>query len=209
MINYSYIIVDRGSRRAALIDPAWELDKIRDKLEELKVELVAIFLTHSHPDHVNLVDELVDIYNPAVYIQEDEVSYYGYNCQNLIPLKHLAEVELGRTTVRCLHTPGHTKGGACYLLSSDIFTGDTLFIEGCGICTTRGGDPDEMFDSLQMLKGMIKPSVHVYPGHSYGAAPGLKMELLLKGNLYLAIDRREHFVSYRMRKRQFNLFNFR
>lgn len=209
MINYCYIIVDRESREAAIVDPAWDSRQIVRQIEQMELKLTAILLTHSHIDHVNKVESLVKKYNPTVYMHEDEITYYGYSAPNLTPLKHLEEVRLGSSVIRCLHTPGHTKGGACYLLSDDIFTGDTLFIEGCGICTTKGGDADEMFDSLRLLKELVSPDVAVYPGHRYKMELGQSFSSLKKLNIYLAIDKREQFVTFRMRKRQSNLFKFK
>lgn len=209
MINYCYIIVDRESREAAVVDPAWDSRLIVGKVEELGLQVRAIFLTHSHIDHVNKVESLVKRYGATVYMQEEEIVYYNYRAPNLQPLKHLEEVKVGETMIRCLHTPGHTKGGACYLLSDDILTGDTLFIEGCGICTTSGGDPDEMFDSLQLLKELVPPHVAVYPGHRYRIELGQSFGSLSRINLYLAIEKREQFVKFRMRKQQTNLFKFR
>lgn len=209
MINYCYIIVDKESREAAIVDPAWDSKQIVGQIEELGLKLKAILLTHSHIDHINKVETLVKRYNPDVFIHEEEIVYYSYSAPNLTPLKHLDEVTVGSTVIRCLHTPGHTKGGACYLLSDDIFTGDTLFIEGCGICTTKGGDAEEMFDSLKMLKRLVPVNVAVYPGHLYRMELGQRFGSLKKLNIYLAIEDREQFVKFRMRKRQGNLFKFK
>lgn len=209
MINYCYIMVDRESREAIIVDPAWDTKQIVGEIEQLRVKLTAILLTHCHIDHVDKVESLVKKYNPKVYMHEEEIAYYNYSAPNLTPLKHLEEVIVGNTVIRCLHTPGHTKGGACYLLSDDVFTGDTLFIEGCGICTTKGGDPEEMFDSLQLLKEMVPSHAAVYPGHMYRMELGQSFGSLKKLNIYLALDNKEQFVRFRMRKRQSNLFKFK
>ncbi|WP_268964163.1 MBL fold metallo-hydrolase, partial [Paenibacillus sinensis] len=79
---------------------------------------------------------------------------------------------LGDTQITCILTPGHTYGSACYLTSDHLFTGDTVFIEGCGLCDTVGGDPEQMFHSIQRIKSAINPMVQIFPGHSYGKNPG-------------------------------------
>lgn len=84
-------------------------------------------------------------------------------------------------------TPGHTAGGICFLLKDSLFTGDTIFMEGCGICNLDGGSPEKMFESIQKLKGFVSNDIKVFAGHSYGRQQGIKWKELLSENLYLAI----------------------
>lgn len=209
MINYSYIIHDPLSGLAAVVDPAWELERILRKLEELDADLSTILLTHSHPDHVDLVIPLVERFDATVVISQSEQEHYRFSCQNLYPVDHLDEIRLGNTVITCLLTPGHTAGGMCYLLPDGIFTGDTVFIEGCGICSTPGGSAQEMFESIQMLRRTVPTHVLVYPGHCYGEHPGKSFELLQQDNIYFHFDRKDMFVDFRMRRGQKNLFSFR
>jgi hydroxyacylglutathione hydrolase len=106
-------------------------------------------------------------------------------------------------------TPGHTPGCMCYLITDNLFTGDVLFAEGCGIC------PDieaahEMFASLENLKNRIGAQTRIYPGHSYGKSPGQPMGRLLKENVYLQFPTRESFAAFRLRGGQdiTKMFNF-
>lgn len=202
LINYSYIIIDEGSGEVAIVDPAWEPGKITAILNEFEARLTKILLTHSHVDHVNLVPALVRLYNPAVFMSGVEIDYYGFRCKNLNPAFHLERIELGKTPVDCLLTPGHTAGGMCYLLPHGIFTGDTVFTEGCGICSLPGGSPDDMFDSIQMIKKTVHPDTLVFPAHSYGREPGYPLSFLLEENIYFVMENRDMFISFRMRKNQ-------
>lgn len=208
MINNSYIVVDRKSKDALIIDPAWELYKILKKLSELNVNLKSILLTHSHYDHVNLVEPLVKLFNSKVYMSSKEISYYNFQCENLNPIADLEVINLGETELKCLLTPGHTTGGMCYFLKDSIFTGDTIFIEGCGRCDTNGGNAEEMFDSIRKLKAILLPEIKIYPGHSFSNIPGQRMDYILKENLYFQIDEKECFINFRMRKNQKNLYGF-
>lgn len=208
IINNCYIIVDRKSKDALIIDPAWELDEILKKLSELNVNLKSILLTHSHYDHVNLVMPLVKLFNSKVYMSSKEINYYKFQCTNLNPVDDLDVINLGETEFKCLLTPGHTTGGMCYFLKDSIFTGDTVFIEGCGMCDTEGGSAEEMFDSIQKLKATLLPEVKIYPGHSFNNDSGQRMDYLLKENIYFQIDEKECFINFRMRKSQKNLYNF-
>ncbi len=207
--NYCYIIADRSKKSAIAVDPSWEIGKIIDKLHELDVDLSAVLLTHSHYDHVNLAEPLQQIYHSDVYMSSAEIDYYQFRCRNLIALEDGQTFAAGGIIIKSILTPGHTAGGMCYLLSNHLFTGDTVFTEGCGICQDRGSSAEDMFNSIQRIKASIPPHVRVYPGHSFGEKPGQKMESLLKNNIYFQIDKKEHFVNFRTRKNQKGLFHFK
>lgn len=172
------------------MDTSWEIDKITDKLHELDVDLSAILLTHSHYDHVNLAEPLQQIYHSDIYMSSAEIDFYQFRCRNLIALEDGQTFAAGGFIIRSILTPGHTAGGMCYLLSDHLFTGDTVFTEGCGICGDRGSSAEDMFHSIQRIKASIPPHVRVYPGHSFGEKPGQKMESLLKNNIYFQIEKK-------------------
>ena len=141
-------------------------------------------------------------------MHEKEINYYRFRCNNLQSIGHLNKIKFGNTTITSLFTPGHTAGGTCFLLKGSLFTGDTIFTEGCGICYGKGSSPKAMFRSLQMIKSIISKDVRVYPAHSFGKAPGQSFGQLLKENIYLQFDNEEDFVSFRMRKNQRGFLNF-
>lgn len=207
-INFTYFIMDDQTKQIAIIDPAWESNKIESFLQELNGTLTTILLTHSHFDHINLVNSLLDKYNPQVFMSKKESEFYNFKCRNLNLVDHFDSIRLGKTEILCLLTPGHTVGSVCYLISDNLYTGDTVFIEGCGICSTFGGDPEKMFNSIQMIKNTIKPHVRIFPGHSYGKTPGHQLSYLLKENIYFLINNKAYFIKFRMRKHQENLFKF-
>lgn len=205
--NYSFIVVDKTTKAALIVDPAWELDKVTASLSELDADLVAILLTHSHYDHVNLVSKLVKKFNCSVFMSKIEIDYYHFRCSNLNALNDMDEMNVGETAISCILTPGHTAGGMCYHLADCLFTGDTIFVEGCGICSTKGGSVDQMYDSIQRVKSMVPPSTRIYPGHSFGKNPGHTVDDLMRENIYFLLDKK-HFVDFRMRKNQKGLFDF-
>lgn len=207
-VNYTYIIVDKFSKEAVIVDPAWEIDLILDKIAHLNVKLHKILLTHSHFDHVNLAEILANRYHAQVYISAVEQAYYHFQCENLNVVNHLDNIFIGKTKITCLLTPGHTAGGMCFLLEKSLFTGDTIFIEGCGMCDGGGGSAKEMFKSIQMVKKVINPVVRIFPGHSFGKVPGYTLKYLLNKNIYFQIEQEEHFINFRLRKNQNNIFSF-
>ena len=206
--NFTYLIVDSKSKEAAIIDPAWELNPILNKIKKLNATLKCILLTHSHFDHTNLINSLLKHFNPKVFMHKKEINCYNFRCKNLQPIDHLDKIKLGSTHITTLFTPGHTAGSCCFLLEEDLFTGDTLFTEGCGICYGKGSSPKAMFQSLQMIKSTINHDTHIYPAHSFGKAPGQPFNKLLKENIYLQFDNEADFVAFRMRENQWGFFNF-
>lgn len=207
--NYVYLIIDEESRNAALIDPVWDIDEIIRLLAENECTLSCILLTHSHSDHVQLAGVLSKKTGCHVHMSRIEVEFYGFWCNNLYPLHDREQVPLGKTLITAILTPGHTKGSMCYKAGNNIFTGDTLFIEGCGLCWGKGADPAEMFDSLNRLKKIIPPDMKVYPAHRFGQQPGMSYEKVLHYNIYLDFRKKEDFIRFRMRRNQKLLFAFK
>lgn len=207
--NYAYLWIDNASRKAFVVDPSWDITQITDILRQRDAELSAVLLTHSHFDHTNMVNKLSSLYQPVVYMSRPEADYYRFRCDRLAVLEDMERVRVGDTEVLCLLTPGHTKGGACYWAKDHLFSGDTLFIEGCGLCDGPGGSAEDMYDSLRRLMGLLPPNVRVYPGHSYGDPPGQEMSRLYQRNIYLQIDDIQQFVKYRNRKSTSKMFHFK
>lgn len=206
--NYTYLIVDKVSKHAAIIDPAWEFETIVKTIEELNVRLTTILLTHSHVDHVNMVQPLLNRFNLQVFMSSEEIRFYNFTCERLNPVQNFDTIYLGQTPISCLLTPGHTFGGLSFLLSDSFFTGDTVFIEGCGICHAQGGSPEELFDSIQKIKRDVPSHVRIYPGHSFGKEPGYTLHHLMDENIYFQIGWKKQFVDFRMRKGPNHFFDF-
>lgn len=209
MKNYVYVGIDPETRKAFVVDPAWDMGKIEQCLEQENAILDKVLLTHSHMDHVNLANQLAKKYNVPVYMSQEEKDYYQFRCFNLHSFRDEETIAVGTKKIRCLVTPGHTKGGTCYLVEKHAFTGDTLFIEGCGMCKIPGGSASEMFYSVQRLKKEFTDETLIYPGHRYYNMPGQTMEYVKEHNIYLNMDDKERFISFRNRKGIKGLFSFK
>ena len=206
--NYSYLIVDRATREAAVVDPSWDMGALAAAVANEGARVSQVLLTHSHLDHTNLTDAVVRRWGARVHMSREEIDGHGFRCGNLDACEDGDVIDVGETKVACLLTPGHTLGGACYLAPGALFTGDTLFSEGCGMCTGSGASADAMFDSVQRIKRELPTHVRVFPGHSYGLEPGRTLGALMDVNIYLSIDDRDAFVGFRMRPNQHGLFDF-
>ncbi|MGW8956328.1 MBL fold metallo-hydrolase [Paenibacillus sp. NPDC055715] len=206
-INYTYVIVEPLTGKAVVVDPAWELVKLTSKLEALGISLGAILLTHAHHDHINLVGPLVDLTEPDVYMSQKEIDTSGFRCRKLHGLVDGDVLNIHNIVISAILTPGHTAGSMCFLMENNLFTGDTLFIEGCGACQSPDSSPEELFVSIQKLKTQIDDRTRVFPGHSYGQTIGQQMHILLQNNIYMQLER-NHFINFRMRKNQPSFFGF-
>lgn len=206
--NNVYLIADKRTRSTAIIDPACDLKQISDIVSKLELKLEQVFITHSHEDHIRRVYDLVKLYDSKIYISRKEAEFYFFQCPNLMCFEDDENLTVGDTKVRCIITPGHTVGSACFLLDNSLFTGDTVFIEGCGICTGMGGSVKSMYQSFQRLKAEIEEHVMVYPAHTYHMLPGQSMEYVKRNNVYFCLEE-ERFIAFRMRKNQKSLFYFK
>lgn len=200
--NYNYLVVDDNSNHSVLVDPAWELNTLEHALEQHQADLKAILVTHSHEDHVNLCGKLAKRRQVPVFMSRTEIDFYNFRCDGLTPLESEAPFSCGTLRIVPYFTPGHTRGGVCYQIDNNLFTGDTLFTEGCGICVGKGSDAYAMYASLQRLKKDIPENIRIYPGHSFGQSCGQTMAYLIKNNLYLQFETAEQFVAFRTRKGQ-------
>ena len=195
MKNNIYVITN-ALQEALIVDPAWDFTSIISSIDSLKVTIKGIILTHHHFDHVNLAEKVSSYYNAPILISKIESDYYKIYFSNQLFCFNEKKIEFGNILINPLVTPGHTKGSVCYLINNNLFSGDTLFIEGCGICSCEGGSATEMFYSLSKLKQILQNNTLIYPGHSYYSPPGKTMEFVLDNNIYTQINNINMFISY-------------
>jgi glyoxylase-like metal-dependent hydrolase (beta-lactamase superfamily II) len=201
MENFVYLIEDMASRRAAVVDPAWEPDAILSQAREKDVTISDILLTHSHHDHINGVEAILEQYpNARLHILKPEAEFWGKELERP-ELHHGGDtMKLGDTEIRFLHTPGHTPGSACFHMPAgdDLITGDTLFVFGCGRCDLSGGDPEQMFHTLNGLRDGLPAHTCIHPGHNYAEKAESTLAEQDEGNPFLHFHDQDEFVHYRM-----------
>ncbi|MFA7096313.1 MAG: MBL fold metallo-hydrolase [Gammaproteobacteria bacterium] len=198
MENFVYVIHDRATGRAAVVDPAWEVPAILELAEREGMRITDILLTHSHRDHTNGVQEILERCDAELHLLKEEADFWG--APPARPTLHRGGdvVVLGKTEIRVLHTPGHTPGSACYHLGSDLIAGDTLFVFGCGRCDLPGGNPEQMYATLKTLTERLPGETVLLPGHNYAIKPTSTLEEQIAGNPFLHFDTVGRFIQYRM-----------
>lgn len=197
--NFIYFIGDKGSREVAVVDPAWDAATIFAEAERLDVTISHILCTHSHFDHVDQVEALLQKVDIPVHMLKAEIDWSGFRCENLVAHAPGDVLKVGSgLELTMMHTPGHTPGSVTYETPEGIVTGDTLFVQGCGRCDFVGGDPEVMYRTLAQMVETLPGSTRVFPGHNYGPTLSSTLDEELRENPYLAFPTMAEFVAHRM-----------
>jgi glyoxylase-like metal-dependent hydrolase (beta-lactamase superfamily II) len=188
--NFAYLIGDEQTKLAAIVDPAWEVDKLLKTCADLGLKVTYGINTHSHPDHVNGNDLLVQ--RTAAKIIAHEKSPVKKD----IPVKDGDVVQIGSLKARIIHTPGHCPDHICILVEGKLLTGDTLFVGECGRTDLAGGSPREMYNSLFQKILTLPDTTEVFPGHDYGSKPSSTIGFERKNNYTLKPRTQEEFILF-------------
>ena len=183
MQNFAYLLGSEDSKGCVLIDPSWDVKKLIGEAEREGRKIEAILLTHTHFDHVNALEDMAKKLNVPVYVHGAEAHEMPKGLDIQIT-KEGSVIEAAGLKIKCMHTPGHSPGSQCFLVENAIFTGDTLFVEGCGRVDLEGGSPDDMVISLSRL-GELPGNTVVYPGHDYGGQKTSTIEKQRASNPYM------------------------
>lgn len=175
-----YLAVNEEKKEALIIDPADNAEGITLKLKSLRAVPVAVLLTHGHFDHIGAAEELRKSFGIPVAAMEAEeevltdasknlTGYFGtpYGIKADRYIRDKEQLSYAGFSIRVLHTPGHTSGGACYYIPEEkvLFSGDTLFCESIGRTDFPTGSAAVLRQSVRGLLEELPEDVAVYPGH--------------------------------------------
>ncbi|MBE6047161.1 MAG: MBL fold metallo-hydrolase [Clostridium sp.] len=167
-----YIVIDEKTKKAFMVDPGDEGDRIAELVDSLGIKLEYILLTHGHFDHVGAVEYIADKYNIPFYISEvDEKwaekvpSLFGKLRKADGYLKDGDTIIFGNKNIEVFETPGHTEGGLCFLIDNVLLTGDTLFRASIGRTDFPGGNFKKIIESIKNKLLGLGDDIVVYPGH--------------------------------------------
>ena len=207
MMNFIYLIGDRTTGEAVVIDPAYDPQGIINILEEDEMTLTGVLATHYHPDHVGGsmmghtiegVRELLEIKGTKIHVQAEEADL----------VKKVTEVSdgdlevhgpgdhilVGEIRVDLLHTPGHTPGSQCFLVEGTLVAGDTLFLEGCGRTDLPGSDAAAMYHSIHHTLAKVPDDTVLFPGHRYSFHSSATMGMTREMNYVFKPDSQEQWM---------------
>ena len=167
MDNFCYIIGCENTRRALVIDPGPDVERIVSEAQKENLEIVTIVNTHGHGDHTAGNGPIKARTGAEIIIHELDGDRYP---DADVLLSNEKTLQLGDITFDVIHTPGHTPGGICLHAQGNLFTGDTLFVGDSGRTDLAGGDRTTLGQSIRGLMKLPDTTV-IWPGHDYGPTP--------------------------------------
>jgi glyoxylase-like metal-dependent hydrolase (beta-lactamase superfamily II) len=162
--TYTYLLTAPDSDAAVIIDPVdHHCERDLAHVARLGLRLEYIIETHVHADHVTSAGRMrqltgahtavpgaCDVPPAEVQLRDGDVIHFGNG-----------------ETIAVLHTPGHTAGSMCFVWRGNVFTGDTLLIDGCGRTDFQGGSAAAQYDSITTKLFALPDATRVWPGHDY------------------------------------------
>lgn len=175
-----YLYACPQTREAVIIDPGDEAENILDTIKELQLLPKYILNTHGHLDHIMAIDAVSQVYPVPLAIHPDDV--YMYTDERMaqrfglsgplvrrkpdILLQEGDRITFGTLTLEVLHTPGHTRGGVCFVSRPYcVFSGDTLFYRSIGRTDLEGGNYNQIVASIRQKLYLLEDDLVVFPGH--------------------------------------------
>jgi len=198
MVNFVYLLGDRETQEAVIVDPAYGVGELVEIVRNDGLDVVGALATHFHADHIGGdlwgnkiegIEELLEIINVPIHVNSHEVPWIERTTGVTDALADHDSgdvVMVGAIAIELIHTPGHTPGSQCFMVSNRLVSGDTLFLEGCGRTDFPGSDPMAMYESLTKTLAQVPDSTVLYPGHLYSAAPSQSMGETRRDNWVLA-----------------------
>lgn len=164
----SYIVYDKTTNDAALIEPSVFIDEYEDYIRANSLKLKYIIDTHAHADHFSGGMELAKKLNLSYYVNEIEVDN-GFLFKSL---KDIPSFKLGGLNIEVLSTPGHTDGSLSFLVNNKaLLCGDLLLLESPGrpdLARTKDeslAGAGILFDTISALKVKLSNEVKIFPSH--------------------------------------------
>ena len=191
MVNFCYLVGDETSKTCALIDPAFETDRILAEADRLEYRVTHIINTHGHSDHTAGNEAIKAATGAQLFIHKLDADRLGKVVHKTFsrilggkgspaPDVLLNDNDLiligDGTNLRVIHTPGHTPGSMCLYSDGHIFTGDTLFVGAVGRTDLPGGSSKQLLASIREKIYTLPGSTIVWPGHDYGPSPSSTIE---------------------------------
>lgn len=193
--NFCEVLGCPRTGEAALVDPAFEVDRLLKVVARRGWRVTTILLTHSHDDHIAGLDEAAAATRAVVRCHPLELEIARTLAPNVVAVADEEWVAIGDGGVRAIYAPGHSAGSVCWFSPEPaaVFTGDVLFVGSCGSAM----DPRAMVDTLQRRLGALPEDTRVYPGHDYGKTPTSTLGWEFARNPALVADSLAAFCAYK------------
>lgn len=175
-----YIIWDEQSKEGIVMDPGGEEKTLIKAVKDENIKVKYILLTHSHADHTGAALKLKEEFKAPLCVNEEDYKMsvkgeemYG-NIEGEVDqyIKQGDIFKVGNMKIECIHTPGHTPGGVCFLIGNYIFTGDTLFSGSIGRTDFPGGSFEAIIKNIKEKLMILDNEIKVFPGHGLESSIG-------------------------------------
>ena len=208
MVNFVYLVGDRETGEAVVIDPAYDQQGVLDILAADGMHLTGALATHYHADHVGGslggmaqitgIAELLELTSVPIHVQADEAEWIAkttpVGLDDLTQHQSGDTVMVGEIPITLIHTPGHTPGSQCFLVDGRLVAGDTLFLDGCGRTDLPGSNPEDMYLSLTQRLAQVPDDAVLFPGHLYSEKPSASMGETRQRNVVFRPDSLEQWM---------------
>lgn len=210
MVNFVYLIGDRETGEAVVVDPAYGVDELVEIAGSDGMRVTGVLATHYHPDHVggNLmgwgiegVAQLLSRDDVAAKVHVQAPEAFGVKRVTGISDSDIVEhasgdvLRVGEVAITLIHTPGHTPGSQCFFVDGRLVSGDTLFLDGCGRTDLPGGDPEQLYESLTQKLAAVPDDAVLYPGHLYSPEPNAPLGEVRMRNIVFRPKTREQWLT--------------
>lgn len=208
MANYVYLVGDNNAGKAVVIDCAYNPREVVEIAGADGMTIIGAVVTHYHADHaggsiggfaIAGAIDLLNVIDVPVHIQHDELTWMreqtGIADEALVQHESGDTIAVGDLLLETIHTPGHTEGSQCIMIDGRLFTGDTLFLDGCGRTDLPGGDPVALYESLTRRLAPIPNAAPIFPGHAYSPMPSASMGEVRRTNPVLQPLDKERWLA--------------
>jgi hydroxyacylglutathione hydrolase len=189
--NFSYIIADQETKQAAIVDPGFNAEEIKNIVSKENLTPIYILNTHDHIDHTLGVEELRLRYSAKT------VGHPQSKTPLDLKIAEGEQIQFGNVSMEVIYTPGHSLDSVCFLVNGKkLLTGDTLFVGDVGSASLPGGDFQSMYESLFKKIVTLEDDIEVYPGHDCGTKPSSTIGEEKRFNYALKPRKVEEFIEF-------------
>lgn len=174
-----YIVGSEKTGKGLIIDPGGDINEISHAVDDSRLEIKAIVLTHGHSDHIAALYDIQRYTGASVAIHREDDDFlhgrgaysmmFGISYRTPAPADRLLDegdaIEIGDLHFQVIHTPGHTPGSICLRMDNGVFTGDTLMHRGIGTTLMPGSSRRQLIHSIHSRLMVLPDDTLLYPGH--------------------------------------------
>ena len=200
MAVFCYIVACPNTKRALVIDPAGDEDRIVSRINEKGLQLKYIVNTHGHADHICGNARVKELTGAKIIMHKLDVQFclspeaqaiakqFGFapSPPADMEIEEGDKIIIGNVSLDVIHTPGHSPGGMCLLGDGNVFTGDTLFVGGIGRTDLPGASMPDFMKSIRERLLTLPEDTVVWPGHDYGERPSSTIGIEKKTNPWVS-----------------------